>query len=68
MSSVERRIEKLEKEVEQLKLGAYPHCELSSKKPGWVSRLSGSLKDDPGFEEVLRLGREDRQSDQVVDE
>ena len=68
MFSVEERLEKLEREVDQLKLAHGPMLALSSKKPGWVSRISGSLKDDPEFDEILRLGREESQADLVVDE
>jgi hypothetical protein len=68
MSSVEERLEKLEKEVEQLKLGHVSAHGLSSKKQGWISRISGSFKNDSDFDEILRLGQEERQADQVVDE
>jgi hypothetical protein len=34
----------------------------SSSSENWVDRVSGSFKDDPGFEEVLRYGREYRES------
>ena len=32
---------------------------------GWIDRITGSFKDDPDFEEILRLGREIRQADKL---
>jgi hypothetical protein len=34
-----------------------------SKAENWVDQISGSFKDDPEFEEILRYGREFRQTD-----
>jgi len=68
MSSVEKRLEKLENEVAQLKLSQPISDSLSTKKPGWISRIVGSFKDDPEFDEILKLGREERKCDNVVDE
>jgi hypothetical protein len=34
----------------------------------WIERISGSFKDDPGFEEMVRLGREFRQADRPHDD
>jgi len=36
---------------------------VSKNKSNWISDISGSFKDDPEFDEVLRLGREARQAD-----
>ncbi len=33
------------------------------QQEGWINSISGSFKDDPDFEEILRLGREIRQAD-----
>jgi hypothetical protein len=32
-------------------------------KQNWIDQITGSFRDDPEFEEVLRLGREIRQAD-----
>jgi hypothetical protein len=31
-------------------------------KPRWIDRFSGVFKDDPDFDEIVRLGREYRQA------
>jgi hypothetical protein len=33
-------------------------------RPNWISAISGTFKDDPEFDEVLRLGKEFREADQ----
>jgi len=63
MATVEERLERLEKEVTLLKLSQSSKVDLASKKPGWVAKIEGSFKDDPEFAEILRLGREERQTD-----
>ena len=35
---------------------------------GWIDKITGSFKDDPDFEEILRLGREIRQADRLSTE
>ena len=35
---------------------------------GWLSRLIGSHKDDPLFDEIDRLGREIRQTERLEEE
>lgn len=66
MSSVEERLAKLEKEIEDLKKAR--QVGQSSKNGNWISKISGTFKDDPDFDEILRLGREERKSDQINDE
>lgn len=68
MATVEERLERLEKEVTLLKLSQSSKVDLASKKPGWVAKIEGSFKDDPEFAEILRLGREERQTDILNDE
>ncbi|QDV70333.1 hypothetical protein Poly24_40540 [Rosistilla carotiformis] len=61
LTKVEERIAKLEKEMVQLR-------EIVDRKPpraGWIKRLVGSHKEDPVFDEMDRLGREARQTDQM---
>ena len=57
--SIEERVAKVEKEIERLK----DQSNGSKDKSNWISDISGSFKDDPEFDEFLRLGREARQAD-----
>jgi hypothetical protein len=59
-NGVEERLAVLETEVAELK---------RSLRPGetWFNRVAGSMKDDPEFDEVLRLGREIRRADRPVE-
>lgn len=68
MATVEERIEQLERGVLFLNLSQSSKVELSTKKPGWISKIDGSFKDDPDFQEILRLGREERQADVLNEE
>ncbi len=68
MATVEERLERLEKEVNLLKLSQSSKIDLAAKKPGWISKIEGSFKDDPDFAEILRLGREERKADILNDE
>ena len=65
MATVEERLEKLEKEIAELTTARTGPGLTGDKKPGWTSRIAGSFQDDPEFDEVLRLGREDRKLDLV---
>ena len=58
MKSVEERLAAVEQELAELKRRLPP----SFDKKNWVEEISGSMKDFPEFDEVLRLGREFRQS------
>jgi hypothetical protein len=58
--SIEERVAKVEKEIERLK----DQSKGSKDKSNWISDISGSFKDDAEFDEILRLGREERQTDQ----
>lgn len=47
---------------EKLSKGCQSSNEENSVAPeNWIDKISGSFKDDPGFEEVLRYGREYRE-------
>jgi tetrahydromethanopterin S-methyltransferase subunit A len=65
MTTVEERLERLEKEVALLKLMQSSKVGLVSHKPGWVAKIVGAFNDEPDFAEILRLGREERQADIV---
>jgi|GEM_PF-688875 hypothetical protein len=60
---IEQRLTRVEKELELLKA----RTESDGLKSGWVSQVTGSFKDDPEFDEILRLGKEIRDSDQPGD-
>jgi len=57
--TVQERLAVLEHEIAELKLrlGTVPTA------TNWRQQVVGSFKDEPDFDEVLRLGREVRQSD-----
>lgn len=65
-SSLEERVAKLEQELALLKAQS-PKAEPTAQ---WPWNACGSMKDLPEFEEVLRLGRDFRQSyhDQLDEE
>lgn len=57
-SSVEERLSALESEIDILKRQL-----ASDRQPGnWVDAIAGSMDKWPEFDEVLRLGREFRES------
>ncbi len=56
MSTIEDRLTALESEVAVLR-------QRIARESDWVSRVAGSLKDYPEFDDVLRLGREARECD-----
>lgn len=57
--TVEERLGVLEREIAELKR------QMASPRTSenWFTLVAGSFKDEPEFEEVLRLGREIRRSD-----
>ncbi len=58
--TVEERLSKLERELALLK----SRSESAGARAGWVTEVTGSFKDDPDFDEILRLGKEIRDADQ----
>jgi hypothetical protein len=52
VAHVENDVAELKSKVERLRPGQ-----------GWIDKITGSFKDDPDFEEILRLGQEIRQAD-----
>ena len=58
MSTVEERLSVLESEIETLKR----QLARIGKPRAWLDEVAGSMDAWPEFEEVLRLGREFRQS------
>ena len=61
--TIEKRLENVDRELAALK------GEVKSLKPNpnWISSISGTFKDDPEFDEVLRLGKELRDAEQPVE-
>jgi hypothetical protein len=50
---VEQDLAQLKSQVDRLR-----------SKGNWIDQITGSFKDDPEFEEILRIGREIRRADQ----
>lgn len=63
MASVEERLAKVEKEIEELKAKA----ENQSSKRGWLKKIEGSFQHDPDFLETVKLGKEARDSEKPQD-
>jgi hypothetical protein len=59
MATVDDRLSALEAEVLRLRT-----CLLNGGKPqSWLDAVAGSFRNEPEFDEVLRLGREIRAND-----
>ena len=56
LSGLLHRVSVLEQEVAELKNSG---VDLSD----WIERIDGTFKDDPGFDEIIELGRQIRKSD-----
>ena len=62
--SVEQRLARVEKELADLKREV-----IRLKSSGnWIEAISGMFKDDPEFDEILRLGKEIRDADKPAEE
>jgi hypothetical protein len=63
-TTIEQRLAQVEKEIADLR------NDIKSLKPSgkWIDAISGTFKDDPEFDEVLRLGKEIRDADKAADE
>jgi len=59
--TLEERVTHVEEDLAQLK------SQVQRLRPvqGWIDRITGSFKDDPDFEEILRLGQEIRCADRL---
>ena len=60
-TTFEDRLAKVERELAQLKMAVGS----TVPKVGWLSRLTGSHKDDPVFDEIIRLGKEMRDAEEI---
>lgn len=63
MASVEERLAKVEREVEELKAKS----EGRQEKSGWLKKIEGTFKNDPDFLEIVKLGKEERDFDKPKD-
>jgi len=63
-SSVEQRLMLLEREVAAIKR----RIGWEESSGNWIEQIAGSFKNDPEFEEILRLGQAIRESDQPKDD
>ena len=59
IKSLEERLAAVERELAEIR-GQLP---LKTETKNWIEQISGSMKDFPEFDEVLRLGREIRQAE-----
>jgi hypothetical protein len=58
-NTIEQRLENIERELATLK----GEVKTLIRRPNWISAVCGTFKDDPEFDEVLRLGKELREAD-----
>lgn len=58
-STIEERLADVERDVSDLK----SEFKGLRSKHHWIDRIVGSFKDDPEFDQILRLGREIRRAD-----
>lgn len=62
--SLEKRLEAVERALASLK------GEVRTLRPerNWINAVTGTFRDDPEFDEVLRLGREIRGADRTQEQ
>lgn len=58
-NGLEERVAQLEAEVAELKRRLPP----LATTPDWIARISGGMKNNPAFDEAMRLAREIRHAD-----
>lgn len=66
LQALEERLAALETKVERLVEKSSPEA-TTAEKPWW-EQIRGQFKDDPLYDEAMRLGREWRESENVIDE
>lgn len=68
IEALEERMTALETEVRQLKQqSSSANPDVTNKLPWW-EQIRGQFKDDPVYDEAMRIGREWRESEDVMDE
>ena len=55
--TIEARLAKVERDLAILKANA------PQGKSNWIAEITGTFKDDPDFEEIVRLGKEMRDAE-----
>ena len=60
--TIETRLAKVERELAILKAKA------KTDKTNWIDSVTGSFKNDPEFDEIIRLGKELRDAEPCDDE
>ena len=63
-STIEQRLAQVEKELAELK----QQVQGRNAKTNWIDSITGSFQDDPEFDEMLRLGKEIRDTDKPAGE
>jgi hypothetical protein len=63
-ATFEQRIIALENAVREL----HAAVNVRNPAPDWLDRVIGSMRDEPGFNEVLRYGQAIRQADRPADD
>ncbi len=58
LDTIEERLKVVEQELAELKKTVAQ----GDSGPSWIEQMAGTFKDDPEFDEIVRLGREFRQS------
>lgn len=61
LTQIEERLRKLEAEVRELKSSS------QSNPLPWYRQVAGQFKDDPVFDEIVRLGKEIRDAEKSPD-
>jgi hypothetical protein len=60
--TIETRLARVERELAILR------SKSTRDKSNWLSEITGSFKDDPHFDEIVRLGKEIRDAEQPENE
>ena len=60
--TIENRLAKVERELEMLK------SRVSHDKSNWIAEITGRFKDDSDFEEIVRLAKEMRDSEEPAED
>ena len=56
--NIEARLANVEQEIAELN----KRLSKNGDNTSWIERIAGSFKDDPDFDEIVRLGREFRKT------
>jgi hypothetical protein len=63
-ATIEARLEVVEEAVEELRR----KMEVRSTESNWLAQVIGIFRDEPAFDEVIRLGREFRMADRPAED